>query len=177
MFSTMDKLGNIFWETYESRILTRILKYCLCLHYSLKTLFEHAQAGRQCFSCWKHLKTCGQTRKHCFRNKNVFEFVGKHFCFLENKFCFRNNVSRGERIGKHWYIDRKHNVSATMFPSLPRAWILVVLHDKQQYMLRGVVENRVSLLLQNFPSYACIFIHALLALMMIQAYGSKCLQQ
>ena len=64
-----------------------------------------------------------------------------------------------------------------MFPSLPRAWILVVLHDKQQYMLRGVVENRVSLLLQNFSLYACIFINALLALMKIQAYGSKALQQ
>ena len=33
--------------------------------------------------------------KHCFRNKNVSELVGKHFCFLESKFCFRNNVSRG----------------------------------------------------------------------------------
>ena len=28
------------------------------------------------FLCWKHLKTCGQTMKHCFHNKNVSEFVG-----------------------------------------------------------------------------------------------------
>ena len=57
-------------------------------------------------------------RKHCFRNKNVSEFLGKHFCFLGSKFCFRNNVSR---VGKQGNIDRKHNVSATMFPSLRRA--------------------------------------------------------
>ena len=49
---------------------------------------------------WKHI-TCGQTRKHCFRNKNVSEFVGKHFCFLGSKFGFRNNVSRGGQTGKH----------------------------------------------------------------------------
>ena len=48
--------------------------------------------------------------------KNVFEFVGKHFCFLGSKFCFRNNVSPG---GKQGNID-KHNVSATLFPNLPR---------------------------------------------------------
>ena len=62
------------------------------------------------------MKTCGQTRKHCFRNKNVSEFVGKHFCFLGSKFCFCNNVPE---VGKQGNIDRKHNVSATMFPSLP----------------------------------------------------------
>ena len=44
-----------------------------------------------------------------FRNKNVSEFVGKHFWFLGSKFCFCNNVSRGGQTGKHY---RKHNVTA-----------------------------------------------------------------
>ena len=56
------------------------------------------------FLCWKHSITCGQTRKHCLRNKNVSEFVGKHFCFLGSKFGSRNNVYRGGQIGKHYLI-------------------------------------------------------------------------
>ena len=32
------------------------------------------------------LETGGQTRKHCFLNKNASEFVEKHFCLLESKF-------------------------------------------------------------------------------------------
>ena len=63
-------------------------------------------------------ETCQRTKKRCFRNKNVSEFVGKHFCFLGSKFGFRNNVSK---VGEQENIDRKHNVSATMFPTLPRA--------------------------------------------------------
>ena len=43
-----------------------------------------------------------KTRKHCICNKNVSEFLGKHFGFLGSKFCFRNNVSRGGQTGKHW---------------------------------------------------------------------------
>ena len=42
----------------------------------------------------------------------------KMFLNLFAKFCFRNNVSRRGQNGKH---RRKHNVTATMFPSLPRA--------------------------------------------------------
>ena len=65
------------------------------------------------------MKTPRQTTKHCFRNKNVYEFVWKHFCFLGSKFCFRNNVSRGGQTGN---IDKKDNDSATLFPSLLRAY-------------------------------------------------------
>ena len=54
--------------------------------------------------------------RHCYRNKNVSEFVGEYFRCLGSKFCFLNNVSRGGKID----IDKKY-VSATMFPSLPRA--------------------------------------------------------
>ena len=65
------------------------------------------------------LEICGQTRKHCFRNKNVSKFVGKHFCFLGSQ----NFVSATmfHEVGKQGNIDRKHNLSATMFPTLPRA--------------------------------------------------------
>ena len=48
-----------------------------------------------------------------FDMKNISEFVGKHFASLEANFVFRK--------GKQGNIDRKHNVSAIMFPSLPRA--------------------------------------------------------
>ena len=44
-----------------------------------------------------------------------FEFVGKHSFFLGSKFCFRNNMF--PVMGKQGVIDRKHNVSATTFPS------------------------------------------------------------
>ena len=71
--------------------------------------------GKQCFPCWKHLKTCGQTRKHCFRNKNVSKFVGKHFASWEANFV---SAAMFPEVGN---IGRKHNVSATMFSSLPRA--------------------------------------------------------
>ena len=64
------------------------------------------------------LENMWQTRKHCLRNKNVSEFVEKHFCFLGSKFCFRSNVHRGGQTEGN--IGRKHNVSATMFPSLLR---------------------------------------------------------
>jgi hypothetical protein len=32
------------------------------------------------------LETCGQTGKHCFHNKFVSDFIGKHFCFPGGKF-------------------------------------------------------------------------------------------
>ena len=50
--------------------------------------------------------------KHCLRDKNIFEFVGKHFCFLGSKFIFRKKVFEGGQTGKNALIDGKHNVSA-----------------------------------------------------------------
>ena len=41
------------------------------------------------------------TEETLFRNKNVSEFVRKQFCFMGNKFCFRNNVFRGGQTEKH----------------------------------------------------------------------------
>ena len=43
-------------------------------------------------------------------------FVGKHFCFPGSKFCFRNKYPE---VGKKGNIGWKHNVSASMFHSLP----------------------------------------------------------
>ena len=40
---------------------------------------------------------------------------GNIFASREAKFCFRDDISRGGETG----INRKHNVSAAMFPSLP----------------------------------------------------------
>ena len=57
-------------------------------------------------------------QEHCFLNRNVSEFVGKYFCFLGSKFCFLFS-----EVGKKGNIERKHNVSATMFPSLPRRFL------------------------------------------------------
>ena len=54
------------------------------------------------------------TRNDCFRNKNVSEFLGKHFCFLGSKFCFRNNVSRGGQTEKHYLL-----IGNIMFPITP----------------------------------------------------------
>jgi hypothetical protein len=68
----------------------------------------------------------GQTEKQCFRNKNltretsnVSELDRKHSCFPGSKICFCNNVSTGGKTFKETL--RITNVSATMFPSLPRA--------------------------------------------------------
>ena len=60
-------------------------------------LVAHAHWSGEMFL---QLETRRQTRKHCFCNKNVSEFVGKHFYFLGRKFCFRSNVSRGGQTGK-----------------------------------------------------------------------------
>ena len=35
------------------------------------------------------LETCGETRKHRLYYQNVFEFAGKHFCFMVGKFARR----------------------------------------------------------------------------------------
>ena len=57
----------------------------------------------------KHLKTCGQTRKHCLAS-----FVAS---------CETNSVSATmfSEVDKQRNIDRKHNVSATAFASFLRA--------------------------------------------------------
>jgi hypothetical protein len=73
-------------------------------------LFTSGESSPACMHLWetllrKHLGwidlkyrllTC-MPRKHVgklgnFRNKNVSEFIGKHFCFPRIKFCFCNNV-------------------------------------------------------------------------------------
>ena len=43
----------------------------------------------------------------CLYGQNVFKFVGKHFCYLESKFCFRNFTMFPE-IDKQGNIDKKH---------------------------------------------------------------------
>ena len=64
------------------------------------------------------LKACGQIRKHCFRNKNVSEFLmGNIFASWQENFV---SATIFPEVGKQGNIDRKHNVSATMFPGLPR---------------------------------------------------------
>jgi hypothetical protein len=68
------------------------------------------------------LETCAQTGKHCFCNKNVSEFIGKHFCFPEANFV---SATMFLGVGKLGNIDRKQNDSATMFPSLPRDKIAI----------------------------------------------------
>ena len=60
-----------------------------------------------------------QTRKHCFHNQYVSEFVGKRFCFLGNKFV---SATIFPGVGKQGHIDGKQ-CPATMFPSLPGAWV------------------------------------------------------
>ena len=39
-------------------------------------------------SCAENIESCGQTKKYCFCNKNVLEFVWKHFCFSGSKILF-----------------------------------------------------------------------------------------
>ena len=78
---------------------------------------------------FRHVSQSGQTlgnisEKHR-ETSNVSEFARKHFCFSGSKFCFRNNVSTGGQTGKHFEeTSRITNVSATMFPSLPRALLI-----------------------------------------------------
>ena len=69
------------------------------------------------------LENTRQTRKQgniISATKVFLNLLGHIFCFLGSKFCFRNNVSRSGQTEKHSF-DRKHNASATMFPSLPKA--------------------------------------------------------
>ena len=93
-------------------------QWLACLICLLQTC-SFAHADREINVSWAGtLETCGLTRKHCFHNKNVSDFFGNILASREGKFYSRNNVSRGGKTGKH---QKKHNVSATMFPGLPRA--------------------------------------------------------
>jgi hypothetical protein len=51
-------------------------------------------------------------------NKNAPEFIGKHFSSQEANFVSATMFLGVDKLGN---IDRKQNVSVTMFPSLPRA--------------------------------------------------------
>ena len=91
--------NNVFWVGQSKRhLLRRILN--LCSHMPI--------IKKYCFSCWKHSKYKLTTNKHCIQ------------CFWicwETFFLVRKQKSE---VGKHGNIDRKHNVSATIFPSFPR---------------------------------------------------------
>ena len=77
-----------------------------------ETLFPANGNVSPCFPEWANARKHGET-------SNVSEFGRKHFCFPGSKFCFRNNVSTGGETFEE--TSRITNVSATMFPSLPRA--------------------------------------------------------
>ena len=49
----------------------------------------------------------------------VLNLLGKIFASWEANFDY---ATMFPEVGKHRNIDKKHNVSATMFPSLPRAY-------------------------------------------------------
>ena len=50
--------------------------------------FRARLIGKSMFLVPEKLETCRQTKKHCFRNKNVSELVWKHFSFPESKILF-----------------------------------------------------------------------------------------
>ena len=58
MFSSMDKLENIFVRNIDLHVL------CVA-----------RLIGKSMFLALDTFKTCGKTRKHCFRKKNVSESV------------------------------------------------------------------------------------------------------
>jgi hypothetical protein len=70
-------------------------------------------------------KTLGNISEKHRETSNVSEVGREHFCFPGSKFCFRNNVSTGGQTCRETFEEtsRITNVSATMFPSLPRALI------------------------------------------------------
>ena len=79
------------------------------------------------------LETCGQTRKHCFRNKNFLNLSGNIFASQEANFV---SATMFPGVGKQGNMDRKLNVSATMFPSLPRA--LMPCNDRIVYQIEAI---------------------------------------
>ena len=52
-------------------------------------------AGRPCFSCFSCWKCLRKRRNmwNCSRHQNASEFVGKHFCFPESRFCICTNCN------------------------------------------------------------------------------------
>ena len=68
------------------------------------------------------LETCGQTRKHLGNivsaTKMFLNLLGNIFASREANFV---SATMFPGVGKLRNMDRKQNVSATMFPSLPRA--------------------------------------------------------
>ena len=67
----------------------------------------------------RNMWALGKLRNIVSTTKMFLNLFGKIIASREAKFCVSNNVSGGEKTGKH----RKH-VSATMFPGLRRAFVL-----------------------------------------------------
>ena len=79
-------------------------------------------------------ETCGQTRKRCFRNKMFLNLLGNIFASWEANFV---SATMFAEVGKQVNIDRKHNVFATMFPSLPWALLFVYFFTAVEVLCEG----------------------------------------
>ena len=81
-------------------------------------LLEHAQSGKQCFSCWIHLEHVGKLGNNVSATEMFLNLLGNILAFWEANFVSATMFSE---VAKQGNIGRKHNVSATMFPTLPGA--------------------------------------------------------
>ena len=71
---------------------------------------------------WKYVSKLGNI---VFATKTFLNLLGNIFASWEVNFV---SATMFPEVDRHRHIDRKHNVSATMFPSLPRALVMCVIH-------------------------------------------------
>ena len=68
---------------------------------------------KQCFLCWKHQRETRNIWKYC-ATKMFLNLLGNSFCLLGSTFFFPQQCA----TDKQGNIDRKHNASITMFPTV-----------------------------------------------------------
>ena len=78
------------------------------------------------------LETCGQTGKHCFRNKNVLNSLGNIFAFQEANFV---SATMFPGVGNLGNIDRKQNyITFTSTVDLSNAGLVVKIVCSTSYI-------------------------------------------
>ena len=89
-------------------------------------LLEHAQSGKQCFSCWIHLEHVGKLGNNVSATEMFLNLLGNILAFWEANFV---SATMFPEVGKQGNIGAKHNVSQQCFLLCPRVQTQILLSE------------------------------------------------
>ena len=114
MFLTVGKLGNIFWETLaRTNLKVLILYVCTIVFKHCLNMPNGENNVSRVGNIWKHVGKLGNIVS---ATKMFLNLLGNIFASWEANFV---SATMFPEVGKQGNINRKHNVSATMFPTTP----------------------------------------------------------